>query len=284
MPDSQQKSLINYVRQKKDKNDNKCNICCRDDTLSFDHVPPQSTGNTSRVAITNVLGKLSPNTSTMPFISQNGVKFKTICRGCNSKLGRDYDPAFTQFINDVAMLLKTSLIIPDTVSITTKPYPIAKALIGHLLAAKILFEEVAFDVTARNFFCNDVIPPDIFIYYWLYPYDGVAVLRDFAIPHIRGRLNSEIVLCQLLKFFPIAFLITNKLGYDKLDELQFKNLGPNDDALITINNRRIEGYLWPEAPEDGERANFLFGGTGLAQSVFANPNIKARVLRNIPHS
>ncbi|MDP3937472.1 MAG: hypothetical protein Q8R92_04965, partial [Deltaproteobacteria bacterium] len=126
-----------------------CNICqSQRCDLSWEHVPPQGSVFLSRVDI-RLLFQRAVGKEGDVCISQNGVKFRTVCRGCNSSIGR-YDRALIEFTQDVRRFVETDLAVPPVVKITTRPTALARAVIGHLLAAKITADESVFDDKLRR--------------------------------------------------------------------------------------------------------------------------------------
>src|SRR4051812_3967694 len=106
--------------------DGYCNICCLPSKLTWDHVPPQGS-TTLRRAETNSLIDIFRKTSdgqrakyhlqegkelpkTRGRITQNGVKFKTLCSVCNNKLlGARYDREIKHISKVARALIRTAL-------------------------------------------------------------------------------------------------------------------------------------------------------------------------------
>lgn len=141
--------------------------------MSWDHVPPKGGINLSSVEIksifNNIAGKEDPNR----LISQNGVKYRTICRDCNSYIGTNYDPIINEFNKTISLFLKSELILPKKVNITTKPIRLIKGILSHILTAKLNIDSVLTDQRIRTYLSsdNEKLPDEINIYYWIYPYD-----------------------------------------------------------------------------------------------------------------
>jgi len=57
-----------------------------------------------------------------------------------------------------------------------------KALLGHLVAAKVDIENTLFDQQAREYVLdiNAPLPAEINIFYWVYPHDCSVTIRDFG--------------------------------------------------------------------------------------------------------
>jgi hypothetical protein len=261
---------VHYVKSKREKI-SICNLCRGCKPMTWDHVPPQGGINVSRVEMETMLSAMAGN-RTRPMLreSQNGVKYRTICKECNEYLGLFYDPTLNGFAKDVARYLTTRLQFPPVVSHRVQPQRLLKSVLGHLVAAKIDIEDTEFDKQARLYVLdkNAPLPADINMFYWIYPYDLSITIRDFAMFTPRGTYNQPTVF-QTLKYFPIAYLCCDKQQYAQLPDLsQFRNYALDDEAEIQIPLARIEDPYWPEAPSEN---NVLFGGQSAAQAVFARP-------------
>lgn len=119
----------------------KCNICGKFGNLTQDHVPPKGSIKPQKVGIKKITqldnGRVNPK---IHRISQNGLKFRTLCSQCNNvKLGGDFDPSLNKMSRDVAQLLNSQrwLTLPSEFRVKLQPQKIARAIIGHLLAAEI---------------------------------------------------------------------------------------------------------------------------------------------------
>ena len=96
-----------------------CNICGRDTPLSSDHVPPAATGNRQAVGMLPLAAHLS-GTAGWARQSQGGLKFRTICRSCNSLLGLAYDPAITEFAAAVTRCVETPIELLWNIDVTSR--------------------------------------------------------------------------------------------------------------------------------------------------------------------
>lgn len=249
----------------------RCNLCRNEGRLSWDHVPPKGGIDLTAVEIRNVLETLTNKPGEGRYrISQNGIKYRTICKACNEWLGQEYDPVLNQFARDVAKFLRSNLELPNIAKIRTTPHRLIRGLLGHLLAAKAEYDEVVLDETVRDFIFNPdaKVPENISIFYWIYPFPIQVVLRDVAMPAVRGDY-SEFIFCHLLKYFPVAYLVGNKPQYERLFSLnRYRHAAPDDEFEIEVSLQEIKNQTWPEAPEEG---NFLFGGASMESSAFGTP-------------
>lgn len=113
-----------------------CNICGDQGPLTEDHTPPKGSARITQVEMHHIAALLCADKQrSRGRVSQNGVKFRTLCGRCNnSLLGTNYDPAFNDFSQRVSSYLKTALALPTIMHVRAKPHKIARSLIGHLCA------------------------------------------------------------------------------------------------------------------------------------------------------
>lgn len=261
---------MHYAKTKREKS-GRCNICALEKNLSWDHVPPKGGIELTSMEMETLFQVFAGDRDNRKISeSQNGVKFRSICKECNELLGHTYDPVINEFAISVGRYIKSGLSFPQTVSHKTRPVALMRGLLGHLLAAKADFEEVLFDVQVRDFFFDITapIPEQIHIYYWLYPYSQIVIMRDFVMPAIRGNFD-EMGFFHVLKYLPIAYLFSDKKSYEGLFELtQYRNLSLEDEIDIPIQLDRVEHQYWPEMVDEG---NILVGGRSIRSSISASP-------------
>ena len=232
-----------------------CNICGQHGKLTEDHIPPKGSIRIKAVEMFDIITMLGAEKLQKGRISQNGVKYRTLCASCNNeRLGIHYDPEFNNFNNTVARYLKSSLILPDKIQIRGKPNRIARAIIGHLLAFEL--DGFTGDKTTtelQEYFLHEdkILPNDVNIYYWPYPYNDQVIIKDAAmiVDLFKGYLSF-----MLLKFFPMAYMVVLKT--EKIAELRLACLnhyiptGLDDEVDIPILLANTPRQRWPEAPDD----------------------------------
>jgi hypothetical protein len=260
-----------YFTKFKREKVSQCNICKKIKPLSWDHVPPKGGIHLSSVEQETVFQHMTmPKDNRKYSISQNGVKYRTICKECNEIIGRKYDPVLNDFAYNVGKILKTKLTLPSIIYYKTKPNLLIRAILGHLLAAKADIDEVTVDEQVRNFIFDEdaSIPEEIKIFYWVHPYINTVIIRDIAMPAVRGKFGEgKVGFFSILKYFPIAYLISNLKEYEGLSELTFyRNSKPRDMIDIPLDLKNIRGPEWPEIVDDG---NMIIGGRSMQSSVSA---------------
>ena len=253
-----------------------CKICMRYKKLTDDHVPPKGGINLEPVEINKIYNHFVQHYGSKKYyISQNGVKFKTICAVCNSRLGTEFDRVLNNFALGIGKYVKSKLYLPNVIKYETEPNALMRAVLGHLLAVKSDDDSIEFDQKVRDILFEESkpIPDDINVFYWVYPFNLTVIIRDIAMPSVRGRYN-DIGLFNILKFSPVAFLVTNLKKYEGLNSLnRFKKFKFHDKAEIEVKLNEKKHYLWPEHIEDG---NFTILSKAAVDSIHAKNRDRKR--------
>ena len=128
-----------------------CNICGEVGSLTWDHVPPKGGIELEPVEIDRAAAAyVSSLASEKPEVSHDSLRFRTICAKCNSLLGATYDPALNELARTVGRFLRTPLTLPAVVQVETRPTAVVRAVLGHLLAARLSSEDGFFDPDIRG--------------------------------------------------------------------------------------------------------------------------------------
>lgn len=187
-------------------------------------------------------------------ISQNGVKYRTLCGRCNSGLlGTLYDPALIEFTNAVGNFLKTQIKLPPVINIPAKPQLVIRSVLGHMAAVGVdRYLKGAHTEEFKELFLDESLPIRewVRVYYWPYPFNRQILIRDCALTDLRVR---EPVVIWLMKFFPIAFMVTfnEPQGYTfAVQELTRLPTSPGGAGVVDVPIvlRPIVHQFWPEAP------------------------------------
>ena len=94
-------------------------------------------------------------------------------------------------------------------------------------------------------------------------------------PAIRGKFGGKAGFFSILKYFPIAYLVTNLKEYEGLNEVTlYRDAKPQDIIDIPINLKDIRSPEWPEIVDDG---NMMMGGKSIQSSVSAIPKNKKKI-------
>ena len=247
----------------------KCNICRLSKPMTWDHVPPRGGITITSVEIEKIYAILSHNKPSKT-IYQNGVKYRTICKECNSEIGKEYDPTLNEFNSTITAYFNSNLIPPKFAYIKSKPNRLIRAILAHLLSAKENIDDVIFDATIRSFIFDDKIdvPDNINIYFWIYPYDCTIILRDCMLSVKQGEFD-KFTFCHIIKYFPIAFIVTDSTEFRGLSSLtKYKSNNIDDEKEIRIDFERIESFDWPERVDN---TNVLITSTETSNGIFAKP-------------
>ncbi|MBU2520904.1 MAG: hypothetical protein KKD50_01605 [Proteobacteria bacterium] len=259
-----------YVKTKREKV-GRCNLCTKVKPLSWDHVPPKGGIELTAMEMENLVYVFTREKEVKRIReSQNGVKFRTICKECNEFIGVQYDTVINDFAISVGRYLKSQFKFPEVLHHKTKPVRLIRGILAHLVAAKVEFDDSLFDQQVRELIFDETeeIPNKTHIFYWIYPYDCTIILRDFGMPAVRGNFKA-FGFFQTLKYFPMAYLISNKPYYENLLELtKYRKHGIDDEIEIPIQLSRVEHHYWPEMVDKG---NMLFGGQAVTGSITALP-------------
>jgi len=254
-----------------------CNICGTFGPLTNDHVPPKGSIKPKARELQKLGDHLGGGEITRVHM-QSGIKFRSICATCNNHLlGLQYDPSLNEFSRKAASLIRATrhLEIPRLTTVRVRPQRIARSVVGHLLAAEIrecMTEpppSAPFQDALRGYFLDSTssLPENIDITYWLYDGDHHVIIRGFGVLPLYG---PGLMTCDLLKYFPLAFLVTFQLasGVEPpgRDLVPIRSMGLDDEADLTIQLRPRPRVGWPEQPNDDEVVLFNNGVAYLASA------------------
>ncbi|MBU6428352.1 MAG: hypothetical protein KGR26_05040 [Cyanobacteria bacterium REEB65] len=256
-----------------------CNVCCNACKLTPDHVPPRGSLAVRNVEIRSVQSLLGQKNveSTKAKFSQCGLAYKTVCGGCNSDMGGKYDPEYIAFAQRVRQVLTVSqaVILPDPVAVQVKPVRLAKAILGHLLAAKTEGSVSDFDHAIGRSIKDEQspVPDGLFIHYFIHAHHTITVWRDIAMPREPGRLGEPAFFYGILKSFPLGFVVSDAARYGDLPCLSsFCEVGLDDLRSVPIP-LRLHPVGWPEH----DRGNYILTGATMNDAAFVTP--RGRILK-----
>jgi hypothetical protein len=127
------------------------------------------------------------------------------------------------------------------------------------LAAKSEVEYTKPDVAMRQFVRNSssALPVDLNVFYFIYPYPNVVVIRDVVMLAKRGRFD-KVGMFSMLKYFPVAFVVANLNEYEGLPSLSAHcPLSLDAEVQLSLPLGIPRAHNWPEIVDDG---NMLAGG------------------------
>ncbi len=267
-------TIMFYAKTKRELN-GPCNICKNPSILTWDHIPPKGGIELLPVQLDNFFCKLKGTSATEARMgrSPDGVKYRTICKDCNSFLGAEFDEVINKLNSDITKLVSTQLIMPDTITVKTYPLRLMKGLIGHLLAARIDFWDEPFENELRDFVLNPrkTCLENVFIAYFSRPHASTITVRDIVMPKVRGNF-SDLGFFSVMKYFPMGFIFSDQPNYAGLNDLNsFSTANYDDEAELPVGLKNHFNEHWPEEPDTD---NILFGGNELLKAVYAKPPAK----------
>ena len=249
--------------------DSRCKICGNGTRLSWDHVPPKGTGNRTKVELTSFIAEMSrmPAKSQK---SQNGMKYRTICRSCNSLLGSEYDPSIISFSKTVGNYINTPLALPPDPQCSIRVQRLMKGVLGHLLAAEVGCPSYAvdpFEVRKYVLDPSEPLPETVNLFFWLHGYHRSVAILDMIKFSLRDRSLHRIA---VFKYFPIGFLATPSRAYGGLPSLsRYRNAGCDEEISLSAPLGVLRPPDWPEASSDYDDTMTLIGEAA-ANSVIAH--------------
>ena len=188
------------------------------------------------------------------------MKYRTICRSCNSLLGREYDPAIISFSSAVERYIKAKVLLPATLHCPVKVERLIKGVLGHLLAAQVGCRSFALNNTSVRDYVLDPcepLPDTINVFFWLNPYQGSIAIPDMVKCSLRDQSLHQV---HVLKYFPIGFLVTASRTYDGLPSLsRYRRAGSEEVVQVPVPRRAVRPPDWPEAPSDDDGTVTLMG-------------------------
>ncbi len=231
-----------------------CNICGAYGKLTEDHTPPKGCIKISQVVVHHITERLNmEKPKSKGRLLNNGVKYRTLCSTCNNTLlGKHYDPDFIGFVNRIGSYLKSDIYLPEIMHIKAKPQRVMRSLLGHICAQGVnRYDSGAMTKVIKEYFLDKdkILPSNIKIYYWAYPYQGHVMARDCG--YLDTRVGDSMAI-WFLKFFPIGFMITfNEPSSYNFDLNVMSRWAEEDidfETEIPIQLKNLTPQFWPEAP------------------------------------
>jgi hypothetical protein len=223
-----------------------CNLCCQSGELSWAYVPPRGCGDEPPINIVALFGKAF--TVDRPKARSNeGLRYRTLCAPCAGEISTS-DRAVADLSRQLRSLVWGMSTIQDEVTVKMRPAAILRSIFAHILAARLHAAETDLDASIRLYLRGNELDHAIRVYCWPYPFYEAAVARNFSfVDHVNGYALAGTA--SVLKFFPLAFLVTNAttpMPFDRLDS--YAKLSDSDEVTYSINMRMVMESDWPERP------------------------------------
>lgn len=232
-------------------NRGECALCGQYGQLSEAHILPQSIGNSGRFSASGFLDTLAvdPQYSAARRFP-HGISFKTICVSCNSALGAKEDEELKRLYIAVRRSLSLSAVmLPHPHQYTVRPNILFRAVLAHLASSNNRGPPTRFDNLVKNIFLNKTSLQDsgLNLFYWRFDGGSLTVARDVSVKLFR---EPRPHIFQLIKFRPLAFLITDSTSFQGLARLP---IAQHDSVELSIPldlSRSDRSTHWPAHPGD----------------------------------
>ncbi|MFJ9451533.1 hypothetical protein [Herbaspirillum sp. NPDC101397] len=256
------KGLLNRTRILGTKKIGYCVICGAYGNLSADHVPPKGCVVITDSVLRELTPPADPNAKVPGIPIQGGVKFRTICAGCNNGLlGAQYDPELKLFVDQIRQAIHDAaqhVYLPRIVSATIKPHGVAKSIVGHMLAAHSVAEtakrmdKLGANDSLREYFLGTEAawPQEWKLYCWPYLLRSQVIIRHFAIMDTSLHdCGNKATYGHTIKFLPLGFWLVYQqhpeVKFDLLD-ISPSNVAIDETSVVTFDLRQAPHPGFPE--------------------------------------
>lgn len=242
-----------------------CNICGNQADLTVNHVPPKAWAQGIALRVSSVSDTISgdkrPRSHKMP----DGVCFRSLCKACNGSVMAPYDKALISMTNQICQVLTDRQKVTYYQSIKISPQQVIRGILGHICSVGVSRYD---DRLSKHLFdhTSDLLH-EVRLSYWVYPYAGRTVIRDFALGNSATGNSSAM---YLLKSYPVAFAMgwNKEFLFDKWQPQnfdQYANVGPTDEVDLPLDFVGLPGQLWPEHVQGNHYAAMHDGGAFIAR-------------------
>jgi hypothetical protein len=244
-----------------------CTICEEACALTDDHVPPKGSYKPSKVWVRGLVPLRRPDGRIKRRQCQNGVTFQAICGDCNNyRLGNQYDPSLNHLSRKVGQILRVAdrVALPDRCAVRIKPQRVARAVVGHLLAAEenppTTPRQGTMLTAMRRYFLDatEEMPSDLRLFLWPYRGERQTILRGAGIMfNLVGESPPPFVVGDFLKYSPVAFWLTTGIPGRVAVQIADREIDPtglalDDEVDFFVPTKARDTFRpdWPEAPDD----------------------------------
>ncbi|MGE3728548.1 MAG: hypothetical protein AB7I41_23560 [Candidatus Sericytochromatia bacterium] len=281
--------------QKKEEMDT-CNLClARPVTLTDDHVPPYAVQKWKNLHIFQRFPEtvlyLREQPPGLLMHSPRGVAFKTLCANCNnSVLGQSYDSALAELWNQVEPYAQLHNREHGLSLATIKTFPcrlgaVLRSILGHGLASNLITPDWPSANRIRSYILepNDLLPSDVYIYYWFYRGTSLKIMNGFSFAFTQN-LSQSAFIHVCLKFWPLAFWISSE---------RFSALEQTPGIFLIRSSEDTKAYAesefaldlqtqihpdWPEGGKTKELEGIILLDTVKGVNILATTAVKAKSL------
>ena len=270
---------MNYIKNKRGEKDY-CNICGKLSKLTWDHVPPKSSGNSIEVNVNHLYSGIPTNNNYQKRF-QSGIKYRSLCSECNNNILGKYDMSYKNFVNSIKDMLRTSVTLPYTVHIQIEINKVCRAVCGHFLAAKNFYDNKGhIDQELRMYVLDEqyALNSAYNLYYWIYPYKTTYIIRDSVVKSYSNKVKFPANVISSWASYPIAFILaidpTDNCGLNNLLSYTTNNIADVIDVPIDFRSsyypgrNEVRDFLWPfNIGDDPDDVAFIVGGDAMNDSL-----------------
>jgi hypothetical protein len=238
-----------------------CALCGHYEKLTDDHVPPEGVGNFDRWRGLSYMTRISGNDEEIASRRfPSGIRFKTLCANCNSRLGGREDKALVDFYNRVRKIVESPLLLSPLMRISAKPNLIIRSLFAHIAAANDSGRPSFFDDEARQIFLNkkSLRFSSWNLFYWIFLGKDLFLARSLF--HTVWSPILEVHEMFILKMYPLAFLFTTMpIFFGAANLMKFVQLRDEEETEIPLLLFLSEDHpVWPAYTSNTNA--IMFGG------------------------
>ena len=232
-----------------------CALCQSHSKLTEAHVPPKSVGNTDEWVTRSYMTSLAARNDEVYFPRhfKGGLRFKTLCRDCNSSLGGREDKAIASFFEQVRRRIESPIAVATPiVRVVAKPNLLFRGLLAHMASANDSGMPCSFDAEAREMFFGkrELRQSSWNLFYWLYLGKSLFVTRNVF--HTTWHPTVQVSPMFLLKLYPLAFMFAHESWFMGCPNVRkFLCQRDDDEAELPVQVFRYDANpVWPVTTSD----------------------------------
>ena len=254
----------------------RCSLCGKFLPMTEEHVPPQSCNNRGRIEKVNLFPiKNSKEPFRNIFISQNGLKFKSLCQKCNNEImGKLPDIAFKDFYDKVVNLIEKQQKNDFEIKVLDiNVRGVIKCILGKMLAMDSCYNGDPLCNEMREFIFYDKIPATAHLYVRYYPFDESFIARNYGVAPDLSNEYCPAGLLSVLNYKPFGFILSetrqNLAMVDLIDVLKngVNELVFSSTSMSNPKNKSILPQDWLLNPSTGEYVLYLTGNSARAKII-----------------
>jgi hypothetical protein len=250
----------------KQPGDRFCNLCLTAGKLTNDHVPTRGWGNNRTITVLRFMAD-QYNRPQPPLICHGGVRYKTLCKACNSTvLGGPVDAGLAEFVKACRAEFNHG---KTNFNLECRPGAILRSILGHTAAVRLHTEHnMELDRLIRIYLIDGKFLSDrVKVYVWRYMIeDQLVIARDILIGDTKtGKMTG---ILNVIKFFPIAAVV--QLDGDVFDAPSFAEFSTVAAAEKLSLPLQFATPFHPKFPEQAAQIDpryFVMGGRGLSDGI-----------------